>query len=76
MESLQDTINKLEARVNHLETKLEAAGGDIKPRTPTTSESIRMILMGPPGAGELARTLIMSQTTNSVIQEREPKHRS
>lgn len=46
--TLHDLVNKLESRVKELEDKLaHAAGGP----APSTSESVRMILMGPPGAG-------------------------
>jgi hypothetical protein len=46
---LKDLVAKLETRVRQLEDRL---GGDgTKSRTP--SQSMRMILMGPPGAGKL-----------------------
>jgi len=49
VQSLQELVNKLESRVKQLEDKLQHASGG----TPTTtSESVRMILMGPPGAGK------------------------
>ncbi len=52
MESLQETIAKLESRVNQLEAKLQAKGGDTStPFLSRTKDSIRIILMGPPGAG-------------------------
>jgi len=45
---LKDLVTKLETRVRQLEDRL---GGDgAKSRTP--SQSMRMILMGPPGAGK------------------------
>lgn len=43
---LKDTIGKLEARVIELESRLT---GGSKPKSVT--EQIRVILMGPPGAG-------------------------
>lgn len=43
---LKDTIGKLEARVVELEGRLV---GDNKPKSVT--EQMRIILMGPPGAG-------------------------
>lgn len=47
-QTLHDLVNKLESRVKELEDKLaHAAGGP----APSTSEGVRMILMGPPGAG-------------------------
>ena len=52
VETLRDLVKKLESRVDQLEAKLQQAGGDVQPRAPKgASESIRMILMGPPGAG-------------------------
>jgi adenylate kinase len=47
VQSLQDMVNKLESRVKELEDKLQGASGGAKP----SSEGVRMILMGPPGAG-------------------------
>lgn len=44
---LKDTIGKLEARVVDLESRL--VNGDNKPKSVT--EQMRIILMGPPGAG-------------------------
>jgi len=44
-------IQKLESRVGELETKLSKAGGDVTPRSDANS-SVRMILIGPPGAGK------------------------
>ena len=48
VEALRDLVHKLESRVQQLEAKLEQADG-----TParTSTSSVRMILMGPPGAG-------------------------
>lgn len=49
-DELHDLVAKLEARVKHLEQKLlESSGGS--PRPTGDGQSIRMILMGPPGAG-------------------------
>ena len=48
VEALRDLVNKLESRVQQLEAKLEQANG-APPRL--ESQSVRMILMGPPGAG-------------------------
>ena len=52
VEALRDTIHKLESRVQQLEAKLAHSDGS----TSTSSskkplKSVRMILMGPPGAG-------------------------
>lgn len=48
-EDLHELVNKLEARVHQLEQKLEEAktGSSSK----SSDGSVRMILMGPPGAG-------------------------
>ena len=53
VDALRDLVNKLESRVEQLEAKLQSAAGDGPARTTkgSSSESIRMILMGPPGAG-------------------------
>ena len=52
VDALRELVNKLESRIELLETKLQHVGGDAPSRKPRTgSESIRMILMGPPGAG-------------------------
>lgn len=52
VESLRDLVGKLESRVEQLELKLQQAGGDVKPQLSKSSgEGIRMVLMGPPGAG-------------------------
>lgn len=49
VKSLHDLVNKLESRVKQLEDKLHQASGGA---APAPAESVRMILMGPPGAGE------------------------
>ena len=49
VKSLHDLVNKLESRVKQLEDKLHQAQGHA---SPAPAESVRMILMGPPGAGE------------------------
>ena len=52
VEALRDTIHKLESRVQQLEAKLAHSDG---PSSTSSSKkalkSVRMILMGPPGAG-------------------------
>lgn len=47
---LKSTVHKLEQRIAELEGRLSGHGGV----SSTASESVRMILMGPPGAGEMA----------------------
>ena len=48
VQALQDMVNKLESRVKQLEDSLNHAQGGTKH---TAEEGVRMILMGPPGAG-------------------------
>ena len=49
VEALRDTIRKLESRVHQLEAKV---GGSDGTQSKSASASVRMILMGPPGAGK------------------------
>ena len=51
VQSLQDTIAKLESRVHQLESRLGGGDGGSS-KAPSDGQSARMILMGPPGAGE------------------------
>lgn len=51
VDELKGTISKLEARVQELEGKLQQ-----KVSGSSTSESMRMILIGPPGAGKFSDT--------------------
>ncbi|KAI9851095.1 MAG: adenylate kinase [Pleopsidium flavum] len=51
--ALKDLVNKLESRVEQLEAKLQhAEGGPVARKSKANTESVRMILMGPPGAGK------------------------
>ena len=53
VEALRDTIHQLESRVQQLEAKLGSTGGNASSRgSRSNSDSVRMILMGPPGAGK------------------------
>jgi adenylate kinase len=58
---LKDLVHKLEARVHQLEARL--GDGGKKPKS--LSDSMRMILIGPPGAGEPShsRTPILQMLT-------------
>ena len=49
---LKDLVHKLEARVHRLESRYDSGGQ--KPQL--TTDSMRMILIGPPGAGALQKT--------------------
>lgn len=52
VDALKDLVNKLEARVEQLEAKLHhSEGGPIARKSRSNAESMRMVLMGPPGAG-------------------------
>ncbi|EHY61282.1 adenylate kinase [Exophiala dermatitidis] len=47
IDDLKDLVHKLESRVHELERRLEGGG-----KKPSVVESMRMILIGPPGAGK------------------------
>jgi len=49
VDGLKDIISKLESRVAQLEDRLTHGGNGSKPKS--VSEQMRLILMGPPGAG-------------------------
>jgi len=49
VEQLKATVDKLENRVNELETRLHGGGVAVKPGE---GQGMRMILIGPPGAGK------------------------
>lgn len=80
---LHEMVSKLEARVKELEQKLhESQGG--APKSAIDGRGVRMILMGPPGAGMyIAAPLSWSNTSQSAmlfgqpaklfLQERAPK---
>jgi len=55
-QQLMEAIHKLEARIGDLETKL--AGGQGKGQGGSAEEGMRMILIGPPGAGEFRRCFV------------------
>ena len=50
VDALKDLVNQLEARVKQLEDRIQHGG-----KAPAAAESVRMILMGPPGAGNCPR---------------------
>ncbi|KAI4239155.1 MAG: hypothetical protein L6R40_005588 [Gallowayella cf. fulva] len=52
VDSLRDLVHKLESRIQQLEAKLEGSGGASAQQAKTDGPSVRMILMGPPGAGK------------------------
>ena len=54
VDDLKDLVHKLEARVYSLERRLE---GDKKP---SIADSMRMILIGPPGAGKLPGSTLVA----------------
>lgn len=51
VDALRDLVRKLETRVEQLESKLEQTTGGSSTRKQKVTAGIRMILMGPPGAG-------------------------
>ena len=52
VQSLKELIAKLEARVEQLESRASNTRGETTPKaTKGAADSIRMILIGPPGAG-------------------------
>jgi len=51
VDALRELVHKLESRVQQLEAKLEQADGA---PARTSTQSVRMILIGPPGAGTRA----------------------
>lgn len=52
VDALKELVHKLEARVEQLEAKLHHGdGGHVPQVSKAGSESVRMVLMGPPGAG-------------------------
>ncbi|KAL8679127.1 MAG: hypothetical protein Q9186_004572 [Xanthomendoza sp. 1 TL-2023] len=52
VESLRDLVHKLESRVQQLEAKIEGSASQSSQQAKTGGPSVRMILMGPPGAGK------------------------
>ncbi|KAL8869366.1 MAG: hypothetical protein Q9174_004326 [Haloplaca sp. 1 TL-2023] len=52
VDGLRDLVQKLESRVQQLEARLEGSGSGSAPSLRSDGPSIRMILMGPPGAGK------------------------
>lgn len=69
VQDLKDMIEALEKRVHDLEGKLSSKGSS----TTSASESMRMILIGPPGAGETWSRDHQFHMLKSV-QERVHKH--
>lgn len=58
VDQLKGTVDKLEARVAELEARLQGkAAGSTAP----AEDGMRMILMGPPGAGRMVSVLRMEK---------------
>lgn len=76
VDQLKGTVDKLEARVAELEARLQ---GKASASSSSPQDGMRMILMGPPGAGMLFRGLTPWETdpvlTTVSRQAREPKRR-
>lgn len=51
VDSLRDLVHKLESRVQQLESRVDGSGGGSGQQTKRDGSSMRMVLMGPPGAG-------------------------
>ena len=69
VEALRDTIHKLESRVRDLEGRLgNGSDGAIKNVGPV--EAMRMVIMGPPGAGKRACSSEPIHRQLSWIRER------
>lgn len=51
-DELKALVRKLEDRVHELETRLGGGSPSSSGSTANASQSMRMIIMGPPGAGE------------------------
>jgi adenylate kinase len=56
VDDLKNTVSRLEQRIVELENRLSGHGGS----APSAQESVRMILMGPPGAGEFWTVALLS----------------
>lgn len=54
IEDLKDIVEKLKSRVEYLESKLPSPAATASVDVP---KSIRMVLMGPPGAGKFLESL-------------------
>ncbi|KAI4288305.1 MAG: hypothetical protein L6R35_002427 [Caloplaca aegaea] len=52
VDSLRDLVHKLESRVQQLESRVDGSGGGSGQQTKRDGSSMRMVLMGPPGAGK------------------------
>lgn len=71
VDQLRGTVDKLEARVAELEARLH---GKAAPSSSSTKdESMRIILMGPPGAGMPLTQIGSLLHTLTVTQERVPR---
>lgn len=53
VDSLRDLVHKLQSRVEQLEARLDGSAGSSAQQAKNNRPSVRMILMGPPGAGKL-----------------------
>lgn len=64
VDALRDLVRKLETRVEQLESKLEQTTGGGSTRKQKATTGIRMILMGPPGAGIVCCRTVICLTFN------------
>lgn len=70
IDQLKSTIDRLETKVAHLEAKIEGRDGVASP-----ANGLRMILIGPPGAGMRDVLKETKAVIDCSLQEREPRHR-
>ena len=70
LKQLKDVISNLDSRIKQLEQRATGSG-------PVTTQDIRMILIGPPGAGMLLPSLNDEDdelaADADLLQEREPR---
>lgn len=71
VDGLKDMVQKLERRVRNLEDKLEGR----EKTSQSVADQMRMILIGPPGAGTCSN-LLRCFSTDSIAQAKAPKLRT
>jgi adenylate kinase len=68
VDQLKGTVSKLEARIAELEAKLSGDGS-----SSSTAQSMRMVLMGPPGAGKSLASFVKLGDPLTRLQAKEPR---
>lgn len=64
VDELKDTIRRLEAKISHIEAKLE--GRDEQ----HSNDGLRMVLIGPPGAGQIMCLLMQCDLCSPKNRQR------